>query len=63
LSGSTFIDITNAFMIPSSGISFDANEFTGRHVLVAGGTKGAGKAIAGLKELPTVVTTPSPKQH
>jgi len=30
----------------SSGISFDVNEFTGKRVLVTGGTKGAGKAIA-----------------
>ena len=30
----------------SSGISFDMNEFTGKRVLVTGGTKGAGKAIA-----------------
>jgi NAD(P)-dependent dehydrogenase (short-subunit alcohol dehydrogenase family) len=32
--------------IPSSGNSFDANEFKGKRVLVTGGTKGAGKAIA-----------------
>ncbi len=30
----------------SSGISFDVNEFTDKRVLVTGGTKGAGKAIA-----------------
>jgi NAD(P)-dependent dehydrogenase (short-subunit alcohol dehydrogenase family) len=30
----------------SSGISADVNEFTGKRVLVTGGTKGAGKAIA-----------------
>ena len=32
--------------ISSSRISFDVNEFTGKRVLVTGGTKGAGKAIA-----------------
>src|SRR5258708_6490893 len=30
----------------SSSISFDVNEFTAKRVLVTGGTKGAGKAIA-----------------
>jgi NAD(P)-dependent dehydrogenase (short-subunit alcohol dehydrogenase family) len=30
----------------SSGIALDVNEFPGKHVLVTGGTKGAGKAIA-----------------
>jgi len=32
--------------ISSSGNSFDMNEFKGKRVLVTGGTKGAGKAIA-----------------
>ena len=33
-------------MKTSSTIPFDANEFSGRRVLITGGTKGAGKAIA-----------------
>ena len=33
-------------MTTSSNIRFDANEFSGKRVLVTGGTKGAGKAIA-----------------
>ena len=32
--------------ISPSGNLFDANEFIGKRVLVTGGTKGAGKAIA-----------------
>src|SRR3989442_9038409 len=33
-------------MSTSSDIPFDTNEFNGKRVLVTGGTKGAGKAIA-----------------
>lgn len=33
-------------MRTSSNIPFDANEFSGKRVLITGGTKGAGKAIA-----------------
>jgi NAD(P)-dependent dehydrogenase (short-subunit alcohol dehydrogenase family) len=33
-------------MTTSSNIQFDPNEFSGKRVLVTGGTKGAGKAIA-----------------
>src|SRR5262245_1302073 len=33
-------------MTASSGVQFDANEFRGKRVLITGGTKGAGKAIA-----------------
>ncbi len=42
-----FTNITNYFMsTSSSGIALGANEFPGKRVLVTGGTKGAGKAIA-----------------
>jgi NAD(P)-dependent dehydrogenase (short-subunit alcohol dehydrogenase family) len=46
-------------MTTSSDIPFDANEFTGKRVLVTGGTKGMGEAI--VKRLSragaTVITT------
>ena len=46
-------------MSTSSDIPFDANEFTGKRILVTGGTKGMGEAI--VKRLSragaTVITT------